>query len=206
MKILISLASVLVSALFSIANAAPKIAPTSALSAVQVVTIHARADHGKTEFHAVGRPSLIKVNGEGKGPEGALQVEGVKVAGDLTLDLTSLTTGISMRDSHLKDKYLETGKYPQATLHLTDVSLPPEWTLGTGTKDRAFKGDLTLHGQTKPVNGTFDVGGTADSMTAVARFTIDISQFGIEIPKYLGITVRNEVPIELTMNDLKATK
>lgn len=200
MKILISLVAVLSSTLASIAAA-------SSAPAVQAgINIHAQADHGKTEFHAVGRPSLIKVNGEGKGPEGALQVEGVKVAGDLALDLTSLTTGISMRDEHMKEKYLETGKYPQAKLHLTDVSLPADWVPGAETKNRAFKGDLTLHGQTKPVNGTFDVGGPMNSMVAVARFTIDISQFGIEIPKYLGITIRNEVPIELTMNDLKATR
>jgi hypothetical protein len=31
-----------------------------------------------------------------------------------------------------------------------------------------------------------------------------MAEFGVEIPKYLGITVKNEVPVELTLNDLKA--
>lgn len=173
---------------------------------VYAMVVPVQADQGKVEFRAVGRPSMIKVNGEGKGPAGTLQIDGVKVAGDLTFDLTSLTSGISMRDTHMKEKYLETGKYPESKLRLTEVSLPADWAPGREAKDRTFKGDLTLHGQTNPVAGTFDVSGTAGAMNAKARFTIDLSQFGVEIPKYLGITVKNEVPIELTMNDLKATK
>ncbi len=172
------------------------------------VIIPVQADHGKVEFHAVGRPSMIKINGEGKGPAGQLTVNGSKVEGDLTFDMTSLTSGISMRDSHMKERYLEVQKFPEAKLHLTEVSLPAGWSFAKSElKDRPFKGDLTLHGVTKPVTGTFDVKpGTGGMASATARFVAQIDQHGVEIPKYLGITVKNEVPIELQMNDLKATK
>lgn len=170
------------------------------------LTIPVKSEKGKVEFHAVGRPSLIKINGEGKGPEGSLKVTGAKVEGDLTFDMTSLNSGISMRDTHMKEKYLETGKFPQAKLHLTEVSLPADWAPGKAeAKDRDFKGDLTLHGVTKPVTGKFDVSGAATALNAKARFEINIADFGVEIPKYLGITVRNEVPVELTMNDMAPT-
>jgi len=148
---------------------------------------------------------MIKINGEGKGPEGTLNLEGAKVSGDLTFDMTSLTTGIGMRDSHMKEKYLEVQKYPQSKLHLTSVTLPASWSSKTpAIKDAKFAGDLTMHGQTKPVSGTFTLEGDASKMKAIADFDVNINEFGIEIPKYLGITVRNEVPVEITMSDLQA--
>lgn len=168
-------------------------------------TIPVQASQGKVEFHAVGRPSMIKVNGEGKGPEGSLTIDGAKVSGDLTFDMTSLSSGIGMRDDHMKTKYLEVGKYPKAKLHLTEVALPSKWSAKTpAAKDIPFKGELTLHGQTKPVAGKFDLGGDASKINAKANFEINIAEFGIDIPKYLGITIKNEVPVELTLNELKA--
>lgn len=175
-------------------------APTAAATTIDVA-----ADQGKVQFHAVGRPSMIKINGEGKGPNGKLSVDGNKITGDLTVDLKTLSSGIDMRDEHMKDKYLEVGKYPTATLHLTQVTLPEKWTAQSPeTKDGKFKGDLTLHGVTKPIDGTFEISGQPGDLGAKAAFTVDISQFNVTIPSYLGITVKNEVPVELTMSHLKA--
>jgi polyisoprenoid-binding protein YceI len=180
---------------------------------LQLVSSHAHAtmvipvqsSQGRIEFHAVGRPSMIKVNGEAKGPDGTLNIDGAKVSGDLTFDMTSLESGIGMRDDHMKNKYLEVGKYPQAKLHLTEVSLPEKWSAkAPAAKDVPFKGELTLHGQTKPVAGKFDLTGDAGKINAKANFEINIAEYGIDIPKYLGITIKNEVPVELTLSDLKA--
>ena len=183
------------------------IAFTLVATAAQAATVSVQSTQGKLEFHAVGRPSMIKVNGEGKGPEGTLAIAGNKVSGDLTIDMTSLTTGIGMRDSHMKEKYLEVGKYPTAKLHLTEVSLPEKWTFASpAAKDVKFKADLTMHGQTKPIEGTFALDGPAGKVKAVANFIVNIAEFGVEIPKYLGITVKNDVPIELTLNDLAEAK
>ena len=175
------------------------------------MTIPVQSSQGKIEFHAVGRPSMIKVNGEGKGPDGTITITSAgagassKVSGDLTFDMTTLNSGISMRDDHMKNKYLEVGKFPQAKLHLTEVSLPEKWSAQTPVaKDVPFKGEMTLHGQTKPVTGKFDVSGDSAKMNAKVNFEINIAEYGVEIPVYLGITVKNDVPVEITLNDLKA--
>ncbi len=183
------------------------ISSISAVALVAPTSIPVAASQGKIEFHAVGRPSMIKINGEGKGPTGILKVNGSKIEGDLTFDMTSLTSGISMRDTHMKEKYLEVQKYPTSKLHLTEVSLPADWSLSKPEiKGRAFKGDLTLHGVTKPVSGTFDVsrGSSTGALNTTANFEAKIDEYGVEIPKYLGITVRNEVPVTIQLNDLKA--
>ncbi len=181
-------------------------APAASSSAsAKAMTIPVQSDHGKLEFHAVGRPSMIKVNGEGKGPQGALTVSGNKVSGDLTFDLTTLSSGISMRDEHMKDRYLEVGKFPSAKLHLTEVNLPAAWSMKSpAIKDVVFKGDLTLHGVTKPIEGKFEISGAESTFSARADFEVKMDEYGIEIPKYLGITVKNDVPISLSMTDLKS--
>jgi polyisoprenoid-binding protein YceI len=179
-------------------------APAASVSA-KATTIPVQSDHGKLEFHAVGRPSMIKVNGEGKGPQGALMVAGNKVSGDLTFDLATLSSGISMRDEHMKEKYLEVGKFPSAKLHLTEVNLPAAWSMKSPViKDAVFKGDLTLHGVTKPIEGKFEITGAPSAFSAKADFEVKMDEYGIEIPKYLGITVKNDVPVSLSMTDLKA--
>lgn len=181
------------------------LALASVVSTAHAASVSVQPSQGKIEFHAVGRPSMIKINGEGKGPEGTLKLDGNKVSGDLTFDMTSLSSGIGMRDSHMKEKYLEVQKYPQSKLHLTEVTLPANWSSKSpAVKDAKFKGDLTMHGQTKPIEGTFTIEGDASKMKSHANFEVNIANYGIEIPKYLGITVKNEVPVEITMNDLQA--
>jgi polyisoprenoid-binding protein YceI len=192
---------------FAVGSTGAAVAKSSSVksASAQSMTIPVLADHGKLEFHAVGRPSMIKVNGEGKGPQGSLQIFENKVSGDLAFDVTSLTSGISLRDEHMKDKYLEVQKFPEAKLHLTEVLLPAAWSLKSPlVKDAPFKGDLTLHGVTKPIEGKFEISGGESAMSAKADFEVKMDDYGILIPKYLGITVKNEVPVSLSMTDLKA--
>jgi len=126
------------------------------------------------------------------------------VTGEITFDLATLDTGIEMRNSHMKDKYLEIGRFPQAKLKLTEVTLPSSWSMDQPEiKDAAFKGLLTLHGIEKPVSGTFSASKNGSGIGVDAKFTTKITDFGIEIPKYLGITVADEVNMQVAMSELK---
>lgn len=165
-------------------------------------TVTAKPEQGKLEFHAVGRPSMIKINGEGPGPAGTLTVKENKVTGDLTFDMTKISSGISMRDEHMKEKYLEVQKYPDSKLHVSELVLPGDFA-AKGAKQVPFKGDLTLHGVTKPMEGKLDLSPGVD---AVATFTVHMPDFNITIPTYLGITVKDDVPVELTMKGLKVVE
>lgn len=154
---------------------------------------------GTTAFHAVGHPSAIKINGTGAAPKGKLTWTGDgKLKGALTLDLKSLDTGIETRTTHMKEKYLEVGKYPQAKLDLTEVSLAK----GDFAKDFvedavAFKGNLTLHGVTKLVSGTAHIERHGDSSSLHAEFPVKISEYSIAVPAFAGITVADEVTLAI---------
>jgi len=64
---------------------------------------------------------------------------------EATLDVSTLTTGESQRDAHLKSAdFLELEKYPNITFKSTKVER-------NGSDEYTVTGDLTIHGVTRPV-------------------------------------------------------
>ena len=152
-------------------------------------------DSGSTKFLAVGRPSLLKIRGEGKGPQGDLQINDGSVTGDLKMDITSFSTGIDMRDHHMKEKYLEVEKFPAATLTIKKATIGDASSL---PKDIDFEGDLTLHGVTQPVKGKAHVEKDGANFSFNASFPVKITDHKIDIPSYGGIKVADEVTVEVS--------
>lgn len=149
---------------------------------------------GKLNFEAVGRPAMIKIKGESAAPQTVLTFNDGKVYLESHLDLEQLDTGIDLRDEHMKEKYLETKKYPKAKLVITSLKLPADWEKNpTIVAEQEFEGTLNLHGKTSPVKGTFTL---SDKKEANAEFRIKLTDFDIEIPEYLGVKVADLVTIK----------
>lgn len=151
---------------------------------------------GSVEFVAIGKPKAIKIHGKGDPPKGQLEISGGTAAGTLTFSLDSLDTGMKLRNNHLKKKYLETDKYPQATFENLKFKLPnnPQSTEYSLEKI-PFKGRLTLHGVTRDITGEASVKRSGQSLMIEAGFGIKITAFKIDIPSFAGITVADEVEI-----------
>ena len=65
---------------------------------------------GTVEFcSATGHPSALHVDGKGVGLKD-LSISQNNVTGTVSFDLNTLDTGISMRNEHMKEKYLEVTK------------------------------------------------------------------------------------------------
>jgi polyisoprenoid-binding protein YceI len=158
------------------------------------------ATGGHVEFTAVGWPSALTIHGKGDGIEGRLAVLGPSVSGALSFDLSGLSTGIGLRDRHMKEKYLEVAQHPRATLALTGVSLA---SLPVGDRFDPVRvpwdGMLTLHGVTRRVAGEARIGRAGNAVKTVAEFTVDIGEFGIEVPSYMGITVAEKVEVKVSL-------
>src|SRR5205085_1875599 len=118
---------------------------------------------GSVQFRAIGKPGAIKIQGKGMTPRGKLVLNRSKLNGAITFDLDTLMTGIKLRDEHMKKKYLETDKFPAASLTLTKFELS-ETAFKTGFKKEGipFEGTLNLHGISKPVKGTADLARTGN--------------------------------------------
>lgn len=143
------------------------------------------------EFLAIGQPSALKIKGAATAGEknfsGQLKTTGNKVSGTIVLQLSSLDSGIALRDDHMKNKYLEIGTYPTAELTLNNVEVKSD--------ESPFTGQLKLHGVTKPIEGK--ISGTVDKAKLEMKldFPVLIKDHGISIPSYLGIKVANDVTV-----------
>lgn len=155
--------------------------------------------NGKTEFLAVGKPSAIKIKGEGKGPEGQFDLKksgaGYALTAEITFDLDTLDTGISLRDRHMKEKYLETSKFKSATVKIKDAPVAAEAAAGNG--DFKVPGTLTLKGVEKPVEISLKLETSGEQVKCLSSFKVALTEFPLEIPKYAGITVANEVEVKV---------
>ena len=157
-----------------------------------------KKDEGKIEFLAKGWPSLLKINGTGEGVEGELNQVNGKYSGDLRLNLKSLKTGISLRDKHLKEKYLKVNEKGKdfATLKVVDFVFPE------GKKGKVkLKAKLRLNNVEREVSIKLKLKPQGKGVSVKGGFDIILTDYGIEIPSFKGITVAEKVEISV---DLKA--
>ena len=120
--------------------------------------------------------------------------------GSLAVDLRTLDTGINLRNEHLREKYLEVNKgtgFDTATLSAIDLTgLGPVAQEGKGS----FTGLLTVHGVAKTVSGAVDLRRAGGGLRVKASFRLDLSDYGIAKPRYLGIGVTNTVQVEVAFD------
>jgi polyisoprenoid-binding protein YceI len=154
---------------------------------------------GKTEFLAVGRPSAIKINGQGGGPQGKLTVIKQAASGEITMDMTTFKTGIGLRDTHMKEKYIQVDKFPKATLVLNNLPLPDAVAKTASGKAAGlpFKAKLNLRGVEHEVSGSWNVSRSNDKLTVFAQFPIKLTDYNFEIPSYMGIKVAEDVVVNV---------
>jgi polyisoprenoid-binding protein YceI len=118
--------------------------------------------------------------------------------GSLAVDLRTLDSGIDLRNEHLRTTYLEVDRgpdYQQATVSAIDLKgLNRDAPDGKGS----FTGSLTLHGTTKAVSGTVDVRRAGAGLQVKASFPVNLSDFSIREPRYLGVGVKNTVQVQVT--------
>ncbi len=111
----------------------------------------------------------------------------------ITVPLANVSTGISLRDRHMKEKYLEVPKYPAATLTIARGALkfPRD-----GEKAASeVPGTLALHGQTRPVSVHYEATDAGATFDAHGSFHVNMNDFGISVPVYLGVTVKPDVDV-----------
>jgi polyisoprenoid-binding protein YceI len=175
--------------------------PISASSAIPK-RVELQKKSGCVEFFAVGWPSALKIHGKGSGPEGAIEVVGNQIEGSIEFDLNTLETGIELRDRHMKEQYLHTARFPRAVLKLEHMDAKPLTDSSAGSVSLPFRGVLSLHGVERPVGGEARVSQSGSRVGTVATFEIQLGDFGIEVPKYLGIAVAEKVQVKVAFSAL----
>ena len=154
------------------------------------------------EFQAVGKPSMLKINGTGGKLIGNIEIELNHILGEFKVALADLTTGIELRDKHMKEKYLEVSKFPEASFTISKIALPAQFLTERKVFSAVpFEGKMKIKNTEKDIAGTADVDTTDGTQIKVStEFKTGISQYQIDIPTNLGIKVADEVIIKTSMN------
>ncbi|HKF48400.1 MAG TPA: YceI family protein [Terracidiphilus sp.] len=173
-------------------------------AAAQTSTWNIDSNHSEVDF-TVKHMSLSNVRGHFHGVKGAItlnEADITKSSVSVTIDVSSVDTGVSMRDNDLKSpNYFDAAQFPTATFTSTSVS-------GSGTNLKV-SGNLTLHGVTKPVE--LDVEGPSGPVNGMdhkphagytASVTLNRKDFGVGAKTPNGM-VSDEVKLTIDMDVAK---
>lgn len=148
------------------------------------------ASSGVTVFKATALG--LKFDGKGTGPLGSVHIE-EKISGELLVNLDSLDTGIGLRNSHMKDNYLETKKFPNGKLTIDNVE---GFNLSSPDGKYKFNGRIMVRGVEKPIeNASVLVKKISTGYEIEAQFDTKISDFSIPIPKYAGLALKDNIQV-----------
>ena len=121
------------------------------------------------------------------------------LSGELSVDLSTLDTGIALRNTHLREKYLEVARGAEfASAVISGVRLDKAGT-STFRGQTPFAGTLLLHGVRRPVAGQAEIRSEGNDVRVLASFPLRIDDYGIAAPRYLGVGVKNEVQVKISL-------
>lgn len=127
--------------------------------------------------------------------------------GDVVVNVEQLRSDQTLRDERLRTGYLESDRFPLATLHTTAVEgLPDEITEGEEYAVR-LRGDLTARDVTEPVTVRARVTLDGDELAIRGRTTVLLSDYGVGPIRMTGfVETGDEAELRLDLVAVDATE
>lgn len=140
-------------------------------------------------------------SGSTQNVEGFAEIEGGSLtAGEVVVDMASVSTDNERRDINVRNKILSTDEYPTATFTITepaDVSaVPDDGTVGTVT----LTGDLEVRGVSKPVTHEFDVLRDGEHVIVAGDIPINRHEYGVESPDFVAASIDDEGELNIRLS------
>ncbi|MFC2134107.1 YceI family protein [Bacteroidota bacterium] len=167
--------------------------------------------YGKNQVTFFSKTPLEDITGTASGIKGEVNfdVNDFKtLTGKITVDVSSMKTGIDLRDEHLfSDGWLDAEKYPEITFKIKSVKN------ATKTADNRLTGTLlgsyTMKGVTKDVEAGFDVTyldeneqtkmrAPGDLLGVRATFNVKLSDYGVE-HMVIGSKVAEDIEVSVNV-------
>jgi len=106
---------------------------------------------------------------------------------DFYLDLSTLSTGVELRDEHMQEEFLETNKYPFAQFSGKLIS-PFDPTL-SDTQQVKVKGEFKLHGVTRTIIVRGKMAEKNNHLYVSANWKLQLPDYKIKVPQVLFMKV-----------------
>ncbi|QYH19754.1 YceI family protein [Corynebacterium aquatimens] len=140
-------------------------------------------------------------SGSTQGVTGAVVIEaGTLQSGDVTVDMTNLTTDSDVRDNNVRRKIFHTDQYPESTFVITEPADLSALADTGGIGQIELTGDLTIHGETNAITHTFDVVRSGDRLIVAGDIPINRLDYGVETPEFVAATIAEEGEINIRLN------
>ncbi len=129
--------------------------------------------------------------------------------GRIEVDLASLKTGIGLRDSHMREQYLETDMFPRTVFEMTRVIETTRNTLEDQKPvELKLEGNFSVHGVSRqivvPMTVTYireseATGGRhpGDLLHIVGTFDILLSEYSIKRPQFVILKLDDKQRIDI---------
>lgn len=147
---------------------------------------------------------FVKTVGKTSTIDGSIDIgvdNGTIALGDnqFTVDLRTLTSDSGRRDNAIKDRWLESNKYPWAVFKATEVSdVSPDAALGQDVSFK-LKGDLTVREIPLPVVWDVTAKLDGDTLTGTATTLVKMADYGFDAPDIAGMLKVTD-GVTLTLN------
>lgn len=114
---------------------------------------------------------------------------------DFYVDLTTLKTGIDLRDEHMRENYLETHKYPYAEFYgkMVDKFDPDK----DEKQEVTAKGEFTVHGVTREITVDGTIMPTKEGIRLEAKWDLKLDDYNIPIPEVLHYRLSNDLDVRI---------
>ncbi|WP_186321851.1 YceI family protein [Curtobacterium pusillum] len=150
--------------------------------------------------HEVLNGSDVTVTGRTDSVTGSATVDGTSITkATITVQVADLATDSNQRDSYFRDSAMDTSAFPTATFELTEpvADAVPS---GSGTTKVEASGNLTLHGVTKAVTATLEVGLNGDGVDISGSIPITFSDYGVQAPSLGFVKVDDAGAVEFLVH------
>ncbi|WP_258366409.1 YceI family protein [Curtobacterium sp. MCPF17_011] len=150
--------------------------------------------------HEVLNGSDVTVTGRTSEVTGTATVDGTTIsAATITVQVGTIATDSAQRDSYFRDSALDTQAFPTATFTLTEPVSDAVPT-GGGTTEVRATGTLELHGVTKPVTATLQVGLSGDGVDVSGTVPITFSDYSVQAPNLGFVKVDDAGAVEFLVH------
>ena len=106
----------------------------------------------------------------------------------------------ALMEEHFNENYLESSKFPKATFKGKVTNLSSINLHQSGKYPAIVKGDLTIHGVTKPIEISGTIVTDGNYFQASSIFDIAVADYEIEIPKVVRDNVAKTVQIHVEID------
>lgn len=142
-------------------------------------------------FHAAG-PGGLKI--DGRTSEVSVADDGTHIA--ISVQLAGIDTGVSLRNKHMREKYLQTDKFPAAVLTVDRAAL--RFPAAGGTSAGTAPATLALHGQSHAVTLAYSTSNAAGTLKVTGVIPVNMTAYGIDTPSFLGASVKPDVTVDVS--------